>query len=438
MSKQNNLTDFLTGVADAIRAKKGSTALINPQNFESEIASISGGSELNIAYGDTAPEDTSKLWIKSEEPSNISFPIGWNPEQIVEGITNTGVTLPRVAKNIGTVAVGTKIYLFGGYSTKYTCLNTIQVFDTTNNTIQTLSTTLPQAMFSMGIAAVDTKIYLFGGDKDGSYLNTIQIFDTTNNTIQTLSTTLPKEMSAIGTATVGTKIYLFGGMVYSSNGYLKTIQVFDTTNNTIQTLSTTLPTAASEIGTAAVGTKIYLFGGQTSDNNRLKTIQVFDTTNNTIQTLSTTLSQIADGIGISAVGTKIYLFGGYNGSNKLNTIQVFDTTNNTIQTLSTTLPQAMYGMGTVAVGTKIYLFGGYSNGYMNTINLFTVNVPLSSNDIIVTQEYYARTFKVMKAPTEVEVSVKYVYKGDQNLAKLIDAYLYDGANWVNVNTGATA
>ena len=303
MSKQNNLTDFLTGVADAIRAKKGTTALINPQNFESEIASIdtqkptqektvdlamasgnqvvtpdsgktlskvvvkkpatmlpenikkdvniggvtgtleSGGGELNIAYGNTAPEDTSKLWIKSEEPNNISFPILWNPEQIVEGITDTGTTLPRVANGIGTAAVGTKIYLFGGYSNNYTCLNTIQVFDTTNNTIQTLSTTLPQAM---------------------------------------------------------------------------------------------------------------------------------------------------------------------------------------------------YGMGTVAVGTKIYLFGGYSKSYMNTINLFTVNIPLSSNDIIVTQEYSARTFKVMKAPTEVEVAVKYVYKGDQNLAKLIDAYLYDGANWVNVNTGATA
>ena len=124
MSKQNNLTDFLTGVAGAIRAKKGTTAKINPQNFESEIASIdtqkpteektvdlamssgiqtitptsgkvlsqvvvkkpatmlpenikkdiniggvtgtleSGGAKLNIAYGDTAPEDTRKLWIK--------------------------------------------------------------------------------------------------------------------------------------------------------------------------------------------------------------------------------------------------------------------------------------------------------------------------------------------------------------------------------------
>lgn len=40
MAKNNNLTDFLTGVADAIRTKKGTTDLINPQDFDSEIASI--------------------------------------------------------------------------------------------------------------------------------------------------------------------------------------------------------------------------------------------------------------------------------------------------------------------------------------------------------------------------------------------------------------
>ena len=42
MAKDNNLTEFLTGVANAIRDKKGYPASqkINPQNFESEIASI--------------------------------------------------------------------------------------------------------------------------------------------------------------------------------------------------------------------------------------------------------------------------------------------------------------------------------------------------------------------------------------------------------------
>ena len=40
MAKNNNLTDFLTDVATAIRTKKGTSALINPQDFSSEIASI--------------------------------------------------------------------------------------------------------------------------------------------------------------------------------------------------------------------------------------------------------------------------------------------------------------------------------------------------------------------------------------------------------------
>ena len=297
MSSGNQTITPTSGkVLSQVVVKKPATML--PENIKKNVniggvtgtLESGGGGELNIAYGNTAPEDTSKLWIKSEEPSNISFPVVWKPEQIIEGITDTGTTLPTVTTGIGTAAVGTKIYLFGGYN---------------------------------------------------------------------------------------------------SNSRLNTIQVFDTTNNTIQTLSTKLPTVENSIGTAAVGTKIYLFGGYSSDY--------------------------------------------------LNTIQVFDTTNNTIQTLSTTLPSEAESIGTAAVGTKIYLFGGYrSGGYLNTINQFTVDVPLSSNDIIVTQEYYSRTFKIMKAPTEVEVACKYVYKGDQNLAKFIDAYLYDGANWVNVNTGATA
>ena len=40
MAKTNNLTDFLTGLADKFRAKLGGTALINPQSFESKIDEV--------------------------------------------------------------------------------------------------------------------------------------------------------------------------------------------------------------------------------------------------------------------------------------------------------------------------------------------------------------------------------------------------------------
>lgn len=43
MAKNDNLTDFLTDVADAIREKKGTSESINPQDFSSEIASIETG-----------------------------------------------------------------------------------------------------------------------------------------------------------------------------------------------------------------------------------------------------------------------------------------------------------------------------------------------------------------------------------------------------------
>lgn len=45
MSKADNLKDFLTDVADAIREKKGTTGKINPQDFSSEIKSIETGGE---------------------------------------------------------------------------------------------------------------------------------------------------------------------------------------------------------------------------------------------------------------------------------------------------------------------------------------------------------------------------------------------------------
>lgn len=67
MAKNNNLGDLLKSVADAIRAKKGSSALINPQNFDSEIASIPVSNE----YGNTGTVDAEGL----QE-------LGWNQNDI--------------------------------------------------------------------------------------------------------------------------------------------------------------------------------------------------------------------------------------------------------------------------------------------------------------------------------------------------------------------
>ena len=58
MAKTDNLTDFMLDLAEGIRAKKGTTEPINPQDFRKEIESISGGGsgggESSIEYLDVS------------------------------------------------------------------------------------------------------------------------------------------------------------------------------------------------------------------------------------------------------------------------------------------------------------------------------------------------------------------------------------------------
>lgn len=68
MSKENNLTDFLTDVANAIREKKGTTDPINPQDFGDEIRNMSGGGDnplvVDTSIAPTA-EDLGKFVVDS-------------------------------------------------------------------------------------------------------------------------------------------------------------------------------------------------------------------------------------------------------------------------------------------------------------------------------------------------------------------------------------
>lgn len=71
MAKDNNIQDFLTDVADAIREKKGTTDLINPQDFSSEITSIqSGGRDWGEIGYDAEPTFIEEGFAYAKEIKN--------------------------------------------------------------------------------------------------------------------------------------------------------------------------------------------------------------------------------------------------------------------------------------------------------------------------------------------------------------------------------
>ncbi len=174
-------------------------------------------------------------------------------------------------------SVGNKIYLFG--SNTFSQGTTINIYDVTNNSFSKSNVALPISASGIAACAINNKIYLFGGHNTdtsagiyGTFLDSITVFDVTNNTISTLGVRLPVGMTNIGVAALGTKIYLFGGS--SANEYHNTIYEFDTLTNVIKKLDIELPEKMHGIAAATVNDKIYLFGGQGSSGIK-NFIQIF-------------------------------------------------------------------------------------------------------------------------------------------------------------------
>ena len=66
MARTTTLGKFLTDVADAIREKKGTTDTILASNFDTEIASIESGVDINEYLSDTITNGSNSLggWAK--------------------------------------------------------------------------------------------------------------------------------------------------------------------------------------------------------------------------------------------------------------------------------------------------------------------------------------------------------------------------------------
>jgi N-acetylneuraminic acid mutarotase len=398
-----------------------------------------GAVAFNIAYGDTAPADTSKLWVKTDEPDCVAVAPETPP---MNGLLEVNIgSLPEPAAYAAAAAVDGKIYLFGGWSA-VGHLSTINVFDTDTNTISTLDVVLPAGAQGIASAAIGSKIYLFGGAlPPASYpgfmrpLNTINVFDTNTNTISTLDVVLPTAVLGIASAAIGSKIYLFGGS--DSSNMVSTINVFDANTNTISTLDVVLPTAAYGIASAAIGNKIYLFGGS-SRSGRLAAIHIFDTEKHTITTLDTILPKALSRMASTVIGDKIYLFGGSDSSSMVSTINVFDTNTNTISTLDVVLPTRADGIASAAINNCAYLFGGVrgssSSMTQDTINKFLISFPLSIRKFFIETDIAKNLVNLVSADSvEVEIGIKNVYLGNsEGYAEKVPAYLYRDGAWVEV------
>ena len=235
------------------------------------------------------------------------------------------------------VAIGTNIYIFGGWNNNSKYLNDFYKIDTSTYSVEEITATGITTISERGyhsMVAIDTDIYIFGG-YNGSHLNdfykinittinppTYSVEEITSNGFNdTISIRSNHTMVAIGT-----DIYIYGGY-NSSSEYLNDFYKIDTTNNTATEI--TIPgfdgNKRRQHSMVEIGTDIYIYGGiYDFPNGHLNDFYKINTINCNVVYSNNSLSNITERADHSMVkiNNDIYIYGGnddvYNVTNSLN------------------------------------------------------------------------------------------------------------------------
>lgn len=226
----------------------------------------------------------------------------------------------------------------------------------------TLQSTAPTARAQAAIAA-DTSghIFVLGGWDNSTVFNTVDIYDTTNNT-WTTGPAMPVAMRGASAVYYNNNLYVIGGYASSQ---LNQIQILDLSTN-IWTQAT-LPSGGWETSAAVVGNQIIIVGGE---SNSLQTFS-FDPANNTTATLANNINgSLASQLAV--VNGKLYLIGATSTYSPSGTsLDVYTPGTDTWSTIPADDPTARTQFAAATDGSKIYVAGGSTTAINNTSPFYT-------------------------------------------------------------------
>ncbi|MHC4661236.1 MAG: rhodanese-like domain-containing protein [Planctomycetota bacterium] len=281
--------------------------------------------------------------------------------------------------------VGTRVYCMGGMGISYTgqVTATAQYYDFSDNNVATLASLPEPIAFSAG-AAVGTNVYVIGGyDNDGLITDKVYCYDTSGGTWDdgTVIASLPVGRWSFSATAIGDTIYAGGGLISkigsATASYSDTLYSLDTSNGSatwVEMTNVPLPTITRCHALLADGDNLFLIGGMwydetnsTSPKKYLTTLYYLDTTN-----LPAGWTQLTDGPGMMAghsaalVNGKIYVPGSALTAN----VYEYDPATDTWTTLYTTSAHDSVDR-TCWVGWKKYwYFLGANGDHLATIGGF--------------------------------------------------------------------
>lgn len=400
-----------------------------------------GDVSLNIAYGDTAPEDTTKLWVKTSEPSGVIVAKDLRYATAGGAFEELSVKLPFPLAYAGSAEVDGIIYIFGGYSGTSN-KNTILKFDPTAGTIEALSAVTGYKDNGITAVAVDKAIYFFGGQ---SYASKVSKFNTTTQTVSTLKN-YGGSYSYSGRenahAASGSIIYAFGTAGHGNLGrYYTDKDTWDMDSAKYVPTPIGNPSGGSGFRAASVqtiGKYTYLFGGRNVYGTTYFSdyILKFDHETETYTKLDITLEKPLYRVASAILNGCIYLFGGQDEADAIcDTVYCFDPATETLEQIFPNLPYALAGhQSAVSVGDQVYIIGGTPN--CDKILKFnaSVAVALNPNEVQILSTLETNNFPLIDTEAvKVEIGVRKVYKGNADgVGEPVEAALFKDGAWTTI------
>jgi N-acetylneuraminic acid mutarotase len=174
------------------------------------------------------------------------------------GEYGTRATLLAPNSEFALAAVGTKLYVLGGYPSSRVTQDTLQIYDVPTNAWR-LGPRYPFPVHHPVTVGVNGKLYSLGGQTDGGDTNRVFEYDPGTDMWRELAR-MPTARGGGAGAAIGDKIYVVGGRPPANNAF----EVYDIGDNAWMALPR-LPTAfanRNHLAAGAIGGKIYVAGGR--------------------------------------------------------------------------------------------------------------------------------------------------------------------------------
>lgn len=450
MARTNNLTDFLTDVANAIKEKKGAVTNIPAANFDTEILNLPSQGNYEDKVVNITQNGTQTVYPSQNYDAINSLNITTNvPEKQLQMKTynftqNVNIELTPDNGYDGFNKIGLEINVAGGSGedleaeisaqevliqqlqtelAKKTSSATLElnVFTQTTEPIgkdgiwlqinktpdniefvdnpynggywnynKTISLNAPPITAS-DVTYNGQYVFIKGSDKTSFYK-----WDISTDTYEKLPDT-PDNTEQASIAAVGNYVYFFGGATrqFGSNNVYK----YDIVNKQFIQL-TNLPYTFQGFGRAKViGTDIYLMGDKNFNSDSSQRNTKWDTLTDTYRVMAT-IPYRTDDSSFAVVGKDIYIIGGGSYNHNEYKFYKYDTLSD-IYTEVGTLPVACVSSCTIGIGTDIYMFRVSGDNhvvtkYNITSNTFTTLTPcnysISGQGVLVGNDIYFFTY----------------------------------------------